>query len=73
MKYYIPLISAVFFGLGFLLASKTKENEFGGLVEQSVVFESALETRLHTILLTRLREGKVEEAISTLENSLGLK
>ncbi|MEW8442238.1 MAG: hypothetical protein AB2689_29180 [Candidatus Thiodiazotropha taylori] len=73
MKSYIPLISAIFFGLGFLVASIVKENEFGGIVEQSVVLESALETRLHTVLLTRLREGKVEESISTLENSLGIK
>ena len=73
MKFYMPLISAIFFGLGFLVASKVKENELGGIVEQSVVLESALETRVHTVLLTRLREGKVEESISTLENSLGIK
>lgn len=49
-----------------------KEKEFGGLVEQSVVWEAAQEARLHTAVLARLRENQIEEAIQTLESSLGV-
>jgi hypothetical protein len=73
MKYYIPTICMIFFGLGLLVGSLYKEKEFGGLIEQSIVWESALETRLHTVVLTRLREGKTDDAIKILENSLGIK
>jgi hypothetical protein len=73
MKYYIPILCVVLLGLGAIVGAHYKENEFGGLIEQNIIWQSALETRLHTVVLTRLREGKTKEAIKTLENSLGVK
>jgi len=73
MKYYLPILCVVLLGLGTILGAHYKEKEIGGLFEQSVIREAAYETRLHTVVLTRLREGKTQEAITTLENSLGVK
>ena len=73
MKYYIPILCVVFLGLGAFIGAHYKENELGGLIEQRVVWESALETRLHTVVLSRLREGETEKAIETLEGSLLMK
>ncbi len=72
-KFYIPITCVICLGIGALVGRHYTELEFGGLIEQSVVWDSALDTRLHTVLLTRLREGKVEKAIKTLEQSLGVK
>lgn len=63
----------VLLGLGSIVGAHYKENELGGLVEQNIIWQSVIETRLHTVVLTRLREGKTKEAIKTLEGSLGVK
>ena len=73
MKYYLPILCVVLLGLGIIVGALYKEREIGRLFEQSVIREAVYETRLHTVLLTRLREGKTKEAINTLENSLGVK
>ncbi len=70
MKYYIPILCVVCIAIGVYAGSKYKEREFVGVYEHGVVWESAIDTRLHTVVLNRLQEGKIEEAIGTLEASL---
>ena len=73
MKYYIPVLCLVFLGLGAFAGAHYKEREFGALVEQRVVADTAFETRLHTVAVGYLREGEVERTIELLEGSLSVK
>jgi len=73
MKYIVLFLCTLFLLAGYLIGATLTQREFSGIVEQDIVSRAILNTRLHTVLLTRLREGRYEDTIQTLEDSLGVK
>jgi hypothetical protein len=63
-------IGAGILSVGLYVGAYLKEQQLYGIAGANIVGTAALSARLHTVVLTALREGRTDKALKTLESYL---